>query len=78
MDKVEAILQQCSREWACTTQEGADHMVFRLEECQDCLAIDLFVLRSVECNCLHTASGVHLGYAECPFYIGFDVNFATL
>ena len=37
MDEVEAILQQCSIEWACTTLEGADRMVFRLEECEDCL-----------------------------------------
>ena len=37
MDEVEAILQQCSIEWSCTTLEGADRMVFRLEECQDCL-----------------------------------------
>ena len=37
MGEVEAILQQCSIEWACTTLEGADRMVFSLEECQDCL-----------------------------------------
>ena len=24
-------------EWASTTLEGSDHVVFRLEECQDCL-----------------------------------------
>ena len=36
-DEVGAILQQCSIEWACTTLEGADRMVLRLEECQDCL-----------------------------------------
>ena len=33
------------------------------------------LLRSVECNCLHAASGVHLGCAQHPFYIGFNVNF---
>ena len=37
MDEVEAILQQSSIEWACTTLEGADCMVFRLEEYRDCL-----------------------------------------
>ena len=37
MDEIEAMLQQGSIEWSCTTLEGADRMVFRLEECQDCL-----------------------------------------
>ena len=32
------------------------------------------LLRSVECNC-HTASRVHVGCAQHPFYIGFNVNF---
>ena len=36
--------------------------------------IDLFVLHSVECNCLHAASAVHLGHAQHPFYIGFNAN----
>ena len=36
--------------------------------------IALFVLRSLECNCLHAASGVHLGRAQRPFFIGFNVN----
>ena len=35
------------------------------------------LLRFVECNCLHAASRVHLGCAQHPFYIGFNVNFTT-
>ena len=34
---VEATLHQCSIKWDSATLEEADCMVFRLEECRDCL-----------------------------------------
>ena len=37
MEEVQAILDQCSTEWACTTRQGADRIVFRLEECRNYL-----------------------------------------
>ena len=37
MEEVQTISEQCSTEWACTTREGADRIVLRLEECRNYL-----------------------------------------
>ena len=39
MEEVQTVLEQCSAEWARTTREGADRIVFRLEECRNYLTV---------------------------------------